>query len=130
MCLVTRQRKPKILKKDLKVYKLLKEGNFSPFNSFRWNKTNLYKTMFCIQKGNGKDMCFADGKSKDKYFSLSQCTEISEGFHACVTMERAEELKIGVSWIICTINEFLIPKGSEVYYDCTGLVVANQMMML
>ena len=131
MCLVTRQRKPKILKKDLKVYKVLKSGNDSPYNNYHWRKGQLETTKFSLKTGNGKNFCFADFQSLKKYNDLSQCTEIGKGFHACMTKERAESVTPKIftneNYEIC---EFLIPKGSEVYYDCTGLIVANQMMML
>ena len=130
MCLVTRQRKPKILKRDLKVYKVLKEGGYSKYTNFCWTPKELCKENIHTTGNRGKDMKYCDSKAMDVYWRLSGCIEIDRGFHACCTKERARKLLAMFGFTEESVCEFLIPKGSEVYYDCTGLVVANQMMML
>ena len=133
MCLVTRQRKPKILKKDLKVYKVLREGSRSKYQNFLWEPEISHKEIIHITDNKKWDRFqFCDDKTMDKYYKLSGCIEIDKGFHACCTKERAEGLSADprYSCIKEEVYAFLIPKGSEVYYDCTGLIVANQMMML
>jgi hypothetical protein len=129
MCLVTRQRKAKILKEDIKVYKMIEDGNKSVFERFTWTKGKLFTTKLGIEYGHGKDFCFADDVCNQMYSGLNNCTGISSGFHACLTKERAKQFDI--KWMNnIAVCEFLIPKGSEVFYDETDLIVSNQIMML
>ncbi len=137
MCLITRQKKAKILNKDLKVYKSIsiKFDNVitSYFqSSFIWHQNVLKISDSLIIKprlnpvnNNGNDWFYADGIALNKYEGMSQTYYITFGFHACLTRKRCINLNYTGN-----IKEFLIPKGSQVFYDATGLIVSNQMMML
>ena len=134
MCLVTFQKKAKITKKDLVVYKsiqLLQDGTFnSIYNGFNWEKGILYKTNLGIyERIAGKTIVY-DSIAAEIYNTNCKvenriANEISEGFHACLTKERVNE-----NFDKYPCREFIIPKGSEVFYDKTGLIVSNQMKRL
>lgn len=133
MCLITRQKKAKILKKDLIVFKFIKENNFSSYHHFWWEKRRLYLQALspksiankCAYEG---DFSYADCQAQEKYEGLTQCYHLSEGFHSCLTKQRAKKAR--PSEPFTKIVKFLIPKGSKVFYDATELVVSNQIMML
>ena len=134
MCLITRQKKAKITKKDLVVFKCLNNGDISVSRYFPWIEGQLVKCDLKIIKrehpsnNHGGDWFYADHITNGIYNGLSNCYAISVGLHACTTKERAKRLADCYDTNI--IEEFLIPKGSEVFYDVTGLIVSNQMMML
>ena len=128
MCLVTFQRKPKILKKDLRVYKaviMYDDEIHSTYYDFTWEKGKLYTEKLLIEKFPFKSVEHYDSIVFDHYNTTSKykLTCISDGFHAALNEQRLKNSPYD-------IMEFLIPKGSEVYYDATGLVVSNQMMLL
>lgn len=136
MCLITRQKKAKILKKDLIVYKCLNQREDGTFNSyfqsdFVWLKNYLYQISYLnpiLRTNNFENhgiWYYADSMANNKYRGISQTYYITYGFHACLTRKRCNQLKYN-----SIIKEFLIPKGSKVFYDATGLIVSNQMMLL
>jgi hypothetical protein len=67
------------------------------------------------------------------YYNKEALYTVSRGFHAFLSTKRIEagywdlNVQMEGKW---EIKEMLIPKGSEVYYDATGLVVSNQMILL
>ena len=131
MCLITRQKKAKILKKDLIIFKTVNVYNDviqSVCQShFKWIANKLEKVNLNIKSvHNTKDRFYTDEGTQKIYEKLSQCVSISEGFHAALTPDRP----ICIEWDYVEVKEFLIPAGSEVFYNATGLIVSNQMMML
>lgn len=125
MCLVTRQIKPKVLKKDLIVFKAVHENNeevVSRYYRFTWKKGVLeeteMKTLRCHFQCAEK---FDDVVYQTYVYKKGLFTEVSEGFHAFKTKAR---------YPYVTIREFLIPKGSLYFEDKSGLIVSNQMMLL
>lgn len=137
MCLLTRQIKPITTKKDLVVYKRLNITNNYLSKKIKYNsyyqegyeyvKGILNTTTFGITKELPNDTISFDNIATDyyKHYNLlinRKLTVISEGFHACLTEERLNNYEISF--------EFLIPKGSLIFKDATGLIVSNQIIML
>lgn len=137
MCLLTYQKKAKRLKEDLIVYKIVRacDGKYeSVFNDFQWFKGVLEKT----KMKRGVDACCYDDASthyqRMVHVNGDLCKilkpsviSISKGFHAALNKKR---LQNNFSYGHEEILPFLVPAGSLVYYDDTGLIVSNQMMML
>lgn len=135
MCLITTQAKREVAKKDLIVYKavILSDTDLtavSPMNEFLWDKGQLYKTRikksvvirgFSIAQYLDDTAFRAYEKERTKVLYT-----ISEGFHAATTARRLTNFCINDNF---TIKRFIIPKGSTIYRDCTGLIVSNKMMM-
>lgn len=137
MCLVTEQEKPETIKKDLIVYKSLtvteKGRLMSAMYEFRYELNVLYKakiTSDCVFD------YFADGIASRKYDLLGRSSDvlkeklkhfnhIHEGFHSMESVKRAKGI-----WMETKIFECLIPKGSKVYKDATGLIVSNQIIIV
>ena len=138
MCLVTLQRKPKITKKDMVVWK---RGSFSDDNrrfysfyrDYTWESNKIVKVKLRYEiKSYSKSEKF-DGIVENKYCDVNRYnlifTEISVGFHASLTRKRL----LGVYNDETDFNKklhlqkFIIPAGSEVFTDRSGLIVSNQM---
>ena len=127
MCLVTIQIKPKIMKKDLIVWKEIrvdyedKNTVYSIYYQFKWVRGVLYekdiiKTRCCLWGQAEKydyDVILAYPNITGKF------TEVSEGFHACKQRGRAT-----------AYYKFLIPKGALYFEDKSRLIVSNKMMWL
>lgn len=106
MCLVTKWKKPRIAKKDIICYKLLREDFTSLCYWFHWTVGKVYRNK--LIKNNSKD--------------------IKIGFHAALSLKRA--IKYGTFFGYEGIYKFKIPAGSQYFKDSTGLIVANQMMLV
>lgn len=139
MCLVTRQRKPRITKRDLVVYKVINVNYLTKaihsryFPEFIWRKGKMEETKLDYSRTEYNSAERFDREVDNKYCkgnfgsnNYEIITEVGRGFHATKTRKRLMEC--GYSWE--SIMKFLIPKGSEVFTDITGLIVSNQMMML
>ncbi len=137
MCLVTEQKKPKKLKKDLIVYKCIditEKGQLKSAMQEFWYELNvLYKVKITSSCVFG---CFADGTASRKYDpsnkssdilreELKHLNHITEGFHSMESVKRTKRV-----WPRTKIFECLIPKGSEIYKDATGLIVSNQIIIV
>ena len=157
MCLITKQKKPIILTEDITVYKILgvrKDGSYySSIRKFSYILNQCYVTAITkSQKGLYNDSIavkfyekFEDveaellkefkniAKGEDSigvnfYVEVVVC---NEGFHFYTDLPRI--MKIIENFysfpkkyhiMACTV-----PKGSEVYYDETGLGVANKIII-
>jgi len=142
MCLITYQKEPIILEEDLIVYKdLIIKNNFiySRFFSMVYELNTLYTTKIASAKGN--DICFYDrdarlaylttyemiGDWNDNPFTPEQfigkynLNSIGSGFHSILD---------GMNGYRPVNFKCKIPKGSEVYYDNSGLVASNQIIIL
>ena len=135
MCLITEQKEAIILTEDLIVYKLFlvdENGKLSAiYQDFIYERNRLYKTTLTFCEGN-KNPCFDTEAAmylESNYVSWYErplrdngLIAVIEGFHSAETSRR---LRDGYDTIKC-----LIPAGSEVFYDKTGLIVSNQIMVL
>jgi len=133
MCLVTYQKEPIQLDKDLIVWKEVcvnpdTNETESVFFKFFWEKGVLHET----ELNKTEDLDYYDDTVGNHYDILcrednirnARLIRIGGGFHAFCSEERIPDISYK------TIKRFLIPKGSLVYYDETGLIVSNQMMLL
>ena len=131
MCLITEQITPIILEKDLVVYKQIIRKNrnivFSNFCEFEYKLGKLYQT----------DIEYSDNRSpydstaSEYYYSDTMIGKPLQsygiGFHSVLSKERfrfVSKFDKNDRIVSCTI-----PKGSEVYYDKTGLVISNQIVI-
>lgn len=151
MCLVTLQRQPRITKQDKIVWKVVEEdgpedGCMSHFFHYLWKEGDLEQTALDVRfekfscsdatydtmatrhiKGqlNKKYQHIVEEHARNFKMAFHAVTVIRDGFHAALTKKRLYEIPGG-----CVLRQFLIPKGSAVYTDGSGLIVANQMMLL
>ena len=142
MCLVTKQKRAKITKEEMRVYKFLHrnaEKYYSPYQDKQWLVGKLEKTK--IKRTNDEEeMGFFDKKAINNYKAISQFScradEIlycgveglifyKEGFHFALTAKRLMDASINKE----DIYEFIIPKGARYYLDETGLGVTNKIIM-
>ena len=131
MCLVTKQKRVKVLKEDLVVYKLLEERN---------NELSAWMYCFIYEIGvlyvqemkvdNDSDSYHDDEVSEAYNFTQAEfqtatmdMTHVHEGFHFATSENRL----IDYEAVLC---ECIVPKGSRVYFDKTGLGVANQIKIV
>ena len=129
MCLVTKQRKAKIAKKDITCYKHLRRFDLTTtYQFYVYNVGRLDKTHLSFGRNN--HWCLADEAAMNFYWKASRkrvLTEVIHGFHAYLSIDRAQA-------VMCEGNEglyeFLIPAGSEYFTDKTGLIVSNQIMLV
>lgn len=153
MCLITNQQEPIILEEDLVVYKVLKSTRSndvvaSTARSFEYTLGKLYSTS--IEETS--DALFADPQDLDDcsqiygvaphYFGVSKLYFIKSkqpatkfkvfgaGFHFCKNKKRAIQHIKTIRSSIVYIYKCLIPKGSEVYYNCSDLGVTNNIIVL
>lgn len=135
MCLVTKQKHPIILKKDKKVFKILKKFDsrlLSQFQNFKYKLDQLYSTE--VKKSN--DCTNFDNNDQTWYRNLpssvkSNLTWIGSGFHAATTQKRLKN-HIGNSLIDVSqiLVECTIPAGSIYYANKeTQLCVSNQIII-
>lgn len=133
MCLITEQKEPKTALEDMIVYKMVNRADYSsPYHDFIWEKNVLYKQeMTFVPKpshdnmGFASNIFYADEISNDAYCRKTDCIAVQKGFHAYKSIKRATQEGWGR-----IRKDSLIPKGSLDFEDETGLIVANQMMML
>ena len=143
MCLITKQKEPIILKKDLKVWKVVNEGegekdvrSLSFYFRYKLNKQyNQHLLMDNHPETYADDIVsehYKFHKPSNTFNQVaSKMTNVHQGFHFYKTLKRLnrayhkERRKQNYYVVIkCTI-----PKGSEVFYDETGLGVANQIII-
>ena len=135
MCLVTEQKRVKILKEDLIVYKVV----YPSVNDldhvkaihmgFRYTIGKLYEQKLRID--NIPDS-YADAVVGDHYKFwgdfhniASKMTNVHNGFHFYCSINRAQKSLLYRTILVkCTV-----PKGSRVYFDATGLGAANQIII-
>ena len=142
MCLVTKQRDPILTTEDIVCYKIVRENishnkNTHPFSSmynyFDWMLNKAYYTPLSVYETDRASNCnfydyvartqFDNPNSKNCLFS-----EISDGFHAMLTYDRAARTTDFDDNEV--VVECLIPKGSSIYKDKTDLVVSNKIIMV
>lgn len=138
MCLVTLEKRPTYVKKDMIVYKAVSSYNAlrevnSLIQNFTYTESILYKTKMKTKEKIPAEWSAPrsyDSKADEDLFeyltrkNMPLSTEvriIAEGFHSAESEERLDS---------CCIRKFLIPKGSYIYKDCSGLIVSNQIQLL
>jgi hypothetical protein len=139
MCLITEQKRAGVLKKDMKVYKVVRKNDetyCSPIQSFEWKWDLLYETNMGIIRNVvypsiffGGKYSFTDKAAAEGYSGfMRRLTIIYEGFHAYMAPERANlnDWFEGDKLIILC---FTIPAGAKVFRDATGLIVSDKMIL-
>lgn len=124
MCLQTKQKEPKIAKKDKTVYKILsiyKMDEFrSPFEGFIYKVGKKYSTKIKETSNN----CAYDNIANAAKKLNTNYKSYGAGFHSALKKDR---LKLDFS------NERLvkciIPAGSKYYVGFSGLVVSNKIIV-
>lgn len=110
MCLVTNTSIPTILDKDLVVYKVLYKWNnriYSIYRDYRYDIREIYH-----DEEIGIEPNYIEDQIPNGY-------SVFEAYHACTTLERANEhLDVGHRIYKC-----IIPKGSKVFFgrDCDDI---------
>jgi hypothetical protein len=130
MCLITEQKKPIKIREDMTVYKNFRFGenkeSFKPWNyifKYSYKLNNLHAEEMTY------DNCFqswTDGITAEKYHDAKreEYTHVHKGFHSASTYKRAGDL----AQVGCIIK-CIIPKGSLIFKDKTGLMVSNQIIL-
>jgi len=129
MCLITRQKKAKVLTKDLIAYKMfrVRNGKIKSLHFPKtWETNKVEKTDFTFVEKR-YDYNYSDNKTFDKYYHLSNTIGIAQGFHASLIEERFFIYFYDKNYRIYKVK---IPAGSKVYYDCTGLIVSDTMILI
>ena len=144
MCLITKQLKPEILKEDLTVYKEVKtfklerelEQVRAMLYHFTYHKDKVYYTVLedaisitpydpkvSITYGDFmKDLMDARcyGHNIPNVLKAHNIKVIGQGFHSANHPDRVRPATY--------TGQFIIPAGSEIYRDETGLLVSNKIM--
>lgn len=130
MCLVTKQKTPETTKKDLVVYKIVKTYDnektvSSPHYSCRWEPMIIKQIDLSYERNKRWDNCEKFDGDVSSSYSLEEkegtFTEVSIGLHAATTKTRLKSKYY-------MVRRFLIPAGSLVFRDKSGLIVSNKMM--
>ena len=134
MCLVTEQKKAKILKKDLTVYKIVTEYGGEIYgwlrDDYKYEIGKLHEEKLVANKKTGSitDYIASEAYNKNSedihWRYRNDLTHIHEGFHSALILKRLSGLSFND-----TIYECVIPKGSKVFKDKTGLIVSNQIIL-
>lgn len=142
MCLITNNKIGKILEEDLKVFKLLKIGYdantaHAPFYHFKYEFGKLYETEFTeldpyvndhLWRAFDEASSFWLGRNYPNWEIKGSNNRlellcISQGFHGALTYERCLNHRY-------RIYDCIIPKGSTMYTDDTGLFVSNKLIVV
>lgn len=133
MCLIT-DKQPEVLTEDLETYKLVyKDTKVNSFSAIHYPfeyKTNvLYSTTI---ETSTRLSPFDDISLRDyeQNFGITNDCFYGKGFHSALSEQRLIELEIYLDFSNTIIVKCLIPKGSVVIYDRTGLLVSNQIKIL
>ena len=147
MCLITRQQEPIILKEDLEVYKVIRlseKGVYKSFfyGDFEYELNKLYSTTILQTEDVDKVRAFDNevektyniaGSGFDSYKGVIKELKnktlftYGQGFHSIVGRENTKRKE--PRYLCRRIVKCIVPKGSEVYYDETGLCVSNQIIV-
>lgn len=132
MCLITRQKKPRITKRDRIVYKYVHidpDGSIWSYfiTGFEWRNGRVRQQKLGISSTTPLASHKFDAIVATAYLKHldKKVTVVSTGLHAATTKKRLTANKNHAP-----IRKFLIPKGSEIFTDITGLIVSNKMMLI
>lgn len=133
MCLITRQKKAIVTTADMIVYKVVSTSLSSIYYKFQWEVGVVYQQKLSIGSFIVNHTKCYDDLVEEVYklvFSVRKTygdlIVINEGFHSFISTLRT----IGTLWVDRKLVRCLIPAGSEVFFDETGLVVSNKLMIL
>ncbi len=104
---------PKIAKRAIKVFKVLKEEGVSKYRGFHYQRGNHY-----YQEGKQK-FTFDIGGYKGNWV-----LHINQGLHSYNTIERAKE---ELGWYERVVTMY-IPRGSQYYRNHDGELVSDQLI--
>lgn len=129
MCLITKRTEPIILEEDLEVYKLLTKSLWSLF--YFPSKGYILDELYITEIKESDDWCCFDNSDElilEKEFpnwktaTPQELICIGQGFHSALKPERIQDGYY-------SIFKCIIPKGSEIYKEPSGLVVSNQIII-
>lgn len=129
MCLITEQKRAKILKEDLVVYKMLRvsgDNIFAWMQAFQYEFGFLHKTKMAVDNiaQSAMDDDVVNAYDLDSFLDNStHLTHVHLGFHFATSIKR-------FSGYDESIFKCIVPKGSRVYFDKTGLGVSNQIKII
>lgn len=144
MCLLTATEVPSLVEVDLQVFKMFRLGTLTTVHrDFTYTLDQLFQTDMVLSRiGTPSDgtaeeaLKLADPEVYANYaarvYELSEdCTHsfVGQGFHSCETESR---VMCGVEFLPqyeIEIRAAIIPAGSLVYRDNTGLIVSNQIII-
>ena len=129
MCLITEQKRVKILRKDLTVYKRFYDGgvlrpwSLSYRDKFVYTVGVVHKQPLCVNNiyGGHHDLLAQNAYHSARYENF---TNVHDGFHSALKLKR-----LGVCQHYYIDYVCVIPKGSKVFKDKTGLIVSNQIIL-
>lgn len=138
MCLITEQKKPIKIRKDLTVYKKVLYDGFrisSPIQDFMWELNKLYQTelkdSYMVRYyGEFVYDYYLEGYQEYPGDLYTFCKNkgyrtIGKGFHSFNSFDTYKKFEGEIdSCVKCTI-----PKGSLIFKDKTGLIVSNQIIL-
>ena len=132
MCLITEQKKPLKIRKDLIAYKIVTKGSDNTFYPSFCGYDFTYKLGILhnqIITHDNDFESFHDRTAKCMYpdYKSHKYTHVHAGFHGAQTKER---LSMHTMWDGEVIVKYIIPKGSLVFKDKTGLIVSNQIKII
>ena len=135
MCLITTQSVPTILKKDKIVYKLLCDDYRSKFYKDYLYVPRILNTTEIKIAQDGDKWAF-DKISSNHYFdndneyNFQDLRFYGQGFHSINSLERYfNYIKNHPQSNDKILVKCIIPKGSEIYEDETGLLVSNKIIV-
>ena len=146
MCLITKQKRAKRIEQDLIVYKVLissiRNNEIRYYgllmSNFEYKLNVLYKTKLkrnvkTIEKRNSNRWDSLVGKAYPSWIINPDVITISQGFHSFKSINRYFNNDLELKKQRIMENGFakcVIPKGSLVYEDVTGLIVSDQIKLL
>jgi len=127
MCLITEQTKPEITTKDIVVWKVLKNMLSITFPA-KWTRGKLKRAKLNWKNSICPDSrAFFDNRSYDAYRDTTEFIIVSTGLHAFCTKNRNP---FCMEFNNYKLHKMLIPAGSKIFKDKTGLIVSNQMILI
>lgn len=137
MCLITEQTTPEVLKEDLEVFKivqLLDDWIRAIHEIFTYKLGRLYTAELGIttEQSCGTDdlVNLVYGNFIERTDNKSKLTNVTTGFHFYTTEERMSgSLLLSKYFKNHVVVKCIIPKGSLIMRDSTGLGVANQIIV-
>ena len=128
MCLITKQKKPIKIRKDRTVYKILEMIDGDMYSAYHGMHRYVKGRLYC-QEMNANNISYNvfDSIASEAYpnWRTKNYTHVHQGLHAVKYRGRIRGEMFENEYIV----EFLIPKGSLIYEDKTGLIVSNQIIM-
>jgi hypothetical protein len=126
MCLVTLQKRVKIAKTDIPVFKILEKhgnGGFrSPYQGMRYKLGKLYQAEI---RSSATGM-YCSGSDRVAYQHEKNKIFYNRGLHAYTTIDAARYGKYSGMYIMNAV----IPAGSRYYVNKVGMVVSNQLKVI